>query len=255
MMGSMSEIYDDPEFFKKYAAMPRSVQGLSAAGEWPVFRGLLPSLVGSRVLDLGCGYGWHCRYAAEQGAVKVVGVDSSQRMLDEARKLTDAADSSAAAGRISYVRDDVAAYADAADPASFDVVVSSLVLHYLRDLAPIMRSIYAALDASGTLLFTIEHPIFTAEGSEQWVVAADGSLDHWPLDRYFDEGERTTEFLGSSVTKYHHTFEGILGSVLGAGFVLDAVREPQPPEELRDLPEMQPSTRVPMMLIVKAHKA
>lgn len=81
--------YDDPTFFGKYSRMPRSKEGLAAAGEWHVLRRMLPPFEGKRVLDLGCGFGWHCRYAVEQGAASVVGVDLSERMLAEARAMTD----------------------------------------------------------------------------------------------------------------------------------------------------------------------
>jgi len=77
--------YDDPGFFAKYSKMPRSIGGLNAAGEWPAFRALLPSLQDKKVLDLGCGFGWHCRYAREQGARSVVGIDLSEKMLARAR--------------------------------------------------------------------------------------------------------------------------------------------------------------------------
>lgn len=56
--------YDDPVFFESYSKMPRSIDGLKSAGEWEVFRSHLPPLSGKRILDLGCGYGWHCQYAA-----------------------------------------------------------------------------------------------------------------------------------------------------------------------------------------------
>ena len=59
--------YDDEKFFLEYLKMPRSMDGLSAAGEWSQLGALIPTLKGKRVLDLGCGYGWHCCYAAEQG--------------------------------------------------------------------------------------------------------------------------------------------------------------------------------------------
>ena len=55
----MPSLYDDETFFAAYAAMPRSRGGLAAAGEWHQLRPLLPPLTGKRVLDLGCGYGWH----------------------------------------------------------------------------------------------------------------------------------------------------------------------------------------------------
>ena len=63
--------YDDPTFFEKYSQMSRSQQGLEGAGEWPALQKLLPNFKGKRVLDLGCGYGWHCIYAMEQGALDV----------------------------------------------------------------------------------------------------------------------------------------------------------------------------------------
>ena len=81
--------YDDSVFFEQYSHMPRSEQGLSAAGEWPALKALLPELAGKRVLDLGCGFGWHCRYAAEHGAARVLGTDLSQRMLERARAHRD----------------------------------------------------------------------------------------------------------------------------------------------------------------------
>ena len=60
--------YDDPAFFNQYKSMARSQGGLAAAGEWHELKKLLPDFNGKRVLDLGCGFGWHCRYAVEHGA-------------------------------------------------------------------------------------------------------------------------------------------------------------------------------------------
>lgn len=80
--------YDDNIFFQKYSQMSRSQQGLAGAGEWETLRKLLPDFKDKRVLDLGCGYGWHCIYAMEHGASSVVGVDISHKMLEVAKEKT-----------------------------------------------------------------------------------------------------------------------------------------------------------------------
>lgn len=82
----MKNIYNNEKFFESYSQMTRSQQGLDGAGEWQTLKRLLPDFKKKRVLDLGCGYGWHCLYAAEHGAASVIGVDISEKMLEVARK-------------------------------------------------------------------------------------------------------------------------------------------------------------------------
>ena len=79
-------IYDNDAFFAGYATLRRSREGLNGAPEWPALRAMLPDVKGKRVLDLGCGYGWFCRFAQEQGAAEVMGVDVSEKMLARARE-------------------------------------------------------------------------------------------------------------------------------------------------------------------------
>jgi len=81
----MNNIYDNRQFFDQYSKMSRSQQGLSGAGEWHQFKALFPDLSGKSVLDLGCGYGWHCKYAVECGAEQVLGIDLSEKMIHEAK--------------------------------------------------------------------------------------------------------------------------------------------------------------------------
>lgn len=82
----MKNIYNNEKFFESYSQMTRSQQGLDGAGEWQTLKRLLPDFKKKRVLDLGCGYGWHCLYAAEHGAASVIGVDISEKMLEVACK-------------------------------------------------------------------------------------------------------------------------------------------------------------------------
>ena len=237
--------YDNPAFFEQYVRFPRSVQGLSAAGEWHELERLLPGFSGKRVLDLGCGFGWHCRYASDHGAAAVIGVDLSEKMLEKAR--ADTHDES-----IHYVR---AAMEDVDfPPASFEVVLSSLALHYVEELEPLVGRIYDWLTPGGDFVFSCEHPVFTAEGSQEWVTGPDGAPLYWPVDHYFAEGRRTARFLGCDVIKYHRTLTTYVQTLLSAGFVLRALVEPRPDPRLMDVPGMADELRRPMMLILAARK-
>src|SRR5258708_36882486 len=79
--GMAQNIYDNDEFFAGYARLPRSVEGLAGAPEWPSLRALLPELRGAKVLDLGCGYCWFCRWARAAGPAPVLGNDGSVKVV------------------------------------------------------------------------------------------------------------------------------------------------------------------------------
>lgn len=241
----MNSLYDDKTFFDAYAQMARSQGGLAAAGEWQQLRPLFPPLEGKSVLDLGCGYGWHSAYAAQQGAASVLGLDLSARMIDEAKKRNSAP-------VISYQVCGVEDYDY--PPERYDLVVSNLVLHYIADLDNIYQKVYQTLKPGGVFLFNIEHPVFTAGIQEDWIYGEDGKPVAWPVDRYFYPGERETLFLGQLVKKQHHTLTQILMGLIRAGFVLEQVEEVQPPESMMDQPGMEDELRRPMMLLVKAKK-
>lgn len=241
-------IYDQDDFFIAYSQFPRSVDGLNAAGEWPALQSLLPNFQGKSVLDLGCGYGWHCLYAAEHGARKVIGTDISQKMLNVAKEKNRFPDT------IEYRQQAIEDIQFA--NASFDLVVSSLALHYVADFAQVCHKIYACLTEKGQFIFSIEHPVFTAHGSQDWCYDSSGSKLHWPVDNYFNESARQAEFLGHKVTKYHKTLTTYLTSLLTAGFSIARLIEPQPADYLLDkIDGMRDELRRPMMLLVVAEKA
>ena len=238
-------VYDDGEFFDHYSRFPRSVEGLRAAGEWHELEKLLPDFRGKRVLDLGCGFGWHCAYAAEHGAAKVVGTDLSERMLEGARTRNRNP-------RIVYER--VAMEDIHYLPDSFDVVISSLALHYVEDFPLVCRKVYDCLTDGGYFVFSCEHPIFTAYGTQDWYTDEKGNILHWPVDRYFQEGERTAHFLDCDVTKFHKTLTTYINTLLQLGFTLTGLVEPEPDPRLMDVPGMKDELRRPMMLLVSARK-
>lgn len=237
--------YDDTHFFNQYKQMARSIGGLQAAGEWYELKKMLPDFTGKRVLDLGCGFGWHCRYAIEQGAKSVVGVDISEKMLKEAKEKT-------VSPLIEYVRMPIE---DIDYPEnSFDVVISSLAFHYVKSFDDICKKIHKCIISGGDFVFSVEHPIFTAQGDQQWYYDENGKPLHWPVDRYFDEEIRKSIFLGEEVMKYHKTLTTYINTLIMCGFEVTKLVEPKPANHLMNEPGMQDELRRPMMLLIAARK-
>lgn len=237
--------YDHLDFFKKYSEMDRSRYGLQGAGEWSELQKILPDFRQKRVLDLGCGYGWHCKYAADKGARSVVGTDISHNMLEAATRIN-------AATAIEYRCE---AMEDLTYPEeTFDIVMSSLAFHYVQDYVPLVRKINRWLTKGGVLVFSVEHPVFTAYGSQDWYYDQDGKILHFPVDNYYYEGKRNAQFLGEEVTKYHRTLTTYVNTLLQNGFMLQHFIEPQPPESMMQMPGMKEEMRRPMMLLVSAQK-
>ncbi|MDA1003838.1 MAG: class I SAM-dependent methyltransferase [Chloroflexi bacterium] len=239
-------VYDDPEFFAGYSTMERFGAGWVEAGERPDFLRLLPDASGLRVLDLGCGAGQLARHLAEAGAADVIGVDISERMLEVAR-------SQFAHPRVSYRRDAIEAvdYPD----ARFELVVSSLAFHYVEDYATLARSIARWLAPGGRLVFSTEHPLYTARGSEEgWVRGADGTTLGWLIDGYAEEGLREHRWFVDGVRRYHRTFETLVNALLDAGLTVERVIEPVGEAWLAKHPEAEDERRRPMFLLVGARK-
>lgn len=238
--------YDDENFFNKYSKMARSVYGLQGAGEWHELKKMLPELKGRTILDLGCGFGWHCKYAISNGAKEVLGIDSSEKMLEQAREIND---------------DKMIEYRKASieelqlKEESFDLVISSLALHYVEDFQQVCEKVYNGLGDNGHFVFSVEHPIFSAYGNQQWYTDETGQVLHWPVDNYFYEGKRESNFLGEQVVKYHRTLTTYIGTLIKVGFEIIDVVEPMPPEDmLENVEGMKDELRRPMMLLISAKK-
>jgi len=238
-------IYDDEEFFQGYARLPRSIEGLEGMAEWPALRALLPELRGLNVLDLGCGYGWFCRFARQQGAAYVLGVDVSERMLARARASTQD-------DAIAYARADLEKLQLPGRP--FDLAYSSLALHYIADLGGLMAKVRASLVPDGRLVFSVEHPIFSAPAQPGWSVTPAGRKT-WRLDRYLDEGPRSTDWITKGVIKQHRTIASYLNLLVRLGFVIAHVEEWGPTQaQLVEHPEWAEERERPPFLLVAARR-
>jgi len=211
-------VYDDPTFFDGYRKLRDNLGALHENVVLPMLPAILPVLDGKRVVDLGCGDGFFCRLACAQGAVTVVGIDPSERMLRLARERTSEP-------RVTYLH----AFAEEAElpPGSTDLVVSILALHYVADFAGVVRRVADWLVPTGVLVVIVEHPVFTAPGPSSFLIE-DGIEVAWPVNRYFDEGVREHEWYIPGVIKYDRRDDTIVNAIIDAGFDIERLAEPSP---------------------------
>ena len=238
-------IYDNPAFFEGYAQLPRSVDGLNGAPEWPALKSMLPDLRGKSVIDLGCGYGWFCRWAQQQGASQIMGFDISRRMLAQAREMTRG-------DEIDYRCADLQTLTLPAN--SCDLVYSSLALHYLPDIAPLFTALQQALVPGGILVFSAEHPIYTAPLQQGWQVNEQGQKS-WPVSHYQQEGERVSNWFAEGVIKQHRKLSSWVNALIAAGFVLEQLDEWGPSaEQIAQQPALDEEKERPMIFLLRARK-
>jgi SAM-dependent methyltransferase len=240
-------IYDDPIFFEGYMNLRDSGRTYNDFLEQPAIRGELPNLKGKRVMDLGCGTGGLGKYCIEKGASSVVGVDISEKMIS--RALKENKDE-----KIMYVCSPIEDLSKQTE--SFDLIVSSLAFHYIKDYESVIQKLHTFLKPGGMLIYSIEHPIVTArKDMKNWWRNVDGERLHWALDHYRDEGRREQHWYVDGVIKYHRTIPTLINGLIGHGFVLEKMLEPLPtPDGLNQMPDLKNEERRPSFLIIKSRK-
>jgi SAM-dependent methyltransferase len=136
---------------------------------------------------------------------------------------------------------------------SFDVVISSLALHYVESFDVVCEKVANCLVPGGAFVLSVEHPIFTSVAAQDWYSSPEGERLHWPLDNYQQQGARHTQWLADDVVKYHRTLSNYMNTLLDCGFCISRVLEPQPtPEMLREQPWMKDDCRRPAFLLIAA---
>lgn len=185
----------------------------NALYERPAMMAMLPAVDGARVLDAGCGAGWYAEQLIARGA-RVTAIDQSERMVRHAR---------ARLGGAAEVRvHDLAHPLSFAADACFDGIVSGLALEHVRDWDALMAELRRVLKPGGWLLFSVQHPAFTAR-----------RLD---LPRYLEVVPIAEPWgwIGAMMPAfYHRSVSGMVNALAGAGLAVERMDEPIPTDEFR----------------------
>lgn len=230
-----------------------NADGLNRAHKYiekPAMFSNLPDVKGKKVLCLGCGTGEECNYIATSGG-EVTGIDLSRKSISIAQeKYTDITFEVMDMNKLAY------------ESATFDVVYSSLTLHYSEKLDNTLKEIYRVLKPGGLLLFSVLHPIkwsaeikrdINDERRKAFILGYD-SFTH-PSSVYGDylhvrsivqkpEGYPVIKYWNRPISNY---FEVIKDT----GFNLVRFIEPSPVEELKkvDMDYWNTQSKIPQFMI------
>jgi SAM-dependent methyltransferase len=215
-------LMDDPErSARQYDAMAAAYaadnahSAYNAYYERPATIGLLGDVGGRRVLEAGCGAGQLTAWLADHGAA-VIAFDVSPALAELARR--------AVAGRAEVLVADLAQPLTFAQDRSFDLIVASLVMHYVRDWHAVLGEFRRVLKPDGAVVFSTHHP------------AMDWQL-HTPEDYFAVEQVTETWTKGSAqfqVSFWRRPLTAMAEAIASAGFVIERLAEPAPLAELAD---------------------
>ncbi|MGL5507163.1 MAG: class I SAM-dependent methyltransferase, partial [Paraclostridium sp.] len=136
----VKNVYDNNYFFEEYSKVRDNEYNYNNLIENPAMIKLLPNLENKRILDLGCGYGNNCIEFVKKGAASVVGIDISSNMLDIAISKNNHKN-------IKYIKMDMNEINTITE--KFDIVYSSLAIHYVENYKLLIANIKKLLNQDG----------------------------------------------------------------------------------------------------------
>jgi len=183
-------------------------------------------LDGKRVLDVGCGEGHLGRHLLQFGPDRVIGVDISTVLLEQARLRAEAYGPT-----LHYQHDDAQVLASI-ETGSIDAAVSNLAIMDIPDHRRLFAAVRRVLRPGGLFLFSMMHPCFEAPfGAEGQFLMDPGEPERrtaYTIRRYATEGRwyAGKEGMRSRVGAHHRTVSTVLCDLLGARFTLTHLNEP-----------------------------
>ena len=143
------------EGYDRWAASYDAMANWLLALEEPEVERALGEVAGLEVLDVGTGTGRHAIRLADRGA-EVVAIDFSDEMLAKAR-------AKPGAERVRFATHDVTQRLPYRN-ATFDIVLSALVLEHVKDVVPFFRELGRVVRPNGRIVVTAMHPAMFLKG-------------------------------------------------------------------------------------------
>ncbi|MBN2142213.1 class I SAM-dependent methyltransferase [Candidatus Woesearchaeota archaeon] len=209
--------------------------------EWPALRSLLkPVVKNKKIADIGCGSGIHTRKIIALGG-KVKGIDLSEAMIKTARQENPKIEFHVGSVEKTPFQNN-----------EFDVAVSGLVAHYIKNLKPFFKEAHRILKRGGLFVFSMHHP--SSEVFKKITIAR--KKEKLFGDYFHNQSYEWNMLGGMDLISYHHTFENIINSLNDCGFTTERIIEARACKGSRthDPGSYDKSHKHPFFLIVKARK-
>ncbi|MFC4857249.1 class I SAM-dependent methyltransferase [Actinophytocola glycyrrhizae] len=205
---------NDYDGFAQAYARNNESSPFNARYERPAIMALAGDVRALRVLDAGCGSGMHAAELIKRGAI-VTGADLSVGLLDTARTRLGP--------EVPLHQTDLGQPLDFADGV-FDLVMCSLVMHYLEDWDRTLGEFHRVLVPGGRLVMSTHHPFMDMRIS--------GSDDYFGTYAFTEDWVRDGRTM--RMRFWHRPLRAMLASFARSGFAVDEIRAPEPRPEMAD---------------------
>jgi SAM-dependent methyltransferase len=216
--------------------------------EMPATLKLLGNVKGKKILDFGCGTGIYAKLLTKKGA-KVKGFDISKEMIKVAKKENPKLDLKVGSGyKIPFNE-------------KFDIVLSSLVVHYLDDWDKMFKQVNRVLKKGGYFIFSTGNPVSeivkkVKVGKKRYKVL--GIADYFKKKKInavwkVNDGIRKFDI---KVSVYHKTYEEIIKTIVKNGFEISDYKDTFPLKKAKKLfpKEYEYTSKIPFFSVWKVRK-
>lgn len=210
----MSEMYT--KHAGKYAEVVKE-NIYNALLERPSTLAMLDDVAGKDVIDMGCGPGEYADWFLTHSVNKLTCVDLSYEMVNlVSEKYGD---------RVNAYVQDIALGLPSEPSESADLIVCSLVLHYIEDLRPVFAEVYRVLKPSGYMVFSTHHPFADFECS--------ASGNYFLREKVEEEWDTVGEPV--KVSFFRRSLTEICDAVTASGLHISRVSEGQVDERAKQV--------------------
>ncbi|HHB1653162.1 MULTISPECIES: class I SAM-dependent methyltransferase [Bacillus cereus group] len=185
--------------------------------ERPAMMELIPrELEGKKILDAGCAAGWYTSQFIGRGA-NVTAIDVSPEMVKAAKE-----NIGEEATFLCHDLQETLPFED----NTYDVIVSSLTLHYLENWNQVFQEFRRVLKPGGELIYSIHHPFM--------------DFTKFPCKNYFEKQLLIDTWVKPNITIEVKFFRRSLQDILNETtnyFVLEEIVEPKAIEKMKEVDE------------------